>query len=69
MKDTDFLDEIKTTLVYSDEVSHSLFSGILGKSFQGIKDHYHTMVPGQSVGGEAYHIYENVEYRLNQSLL
>jgi hypothetical protein len=49
MKDTDFLDEIKTTLVYSDEISHSLFSGILGKSFQGIKDHYHTMVPRQSV--------------------
>ena len=49
MEDTHFLDEIKTTLSYSGEISHSLFSDMLGKSFQGITEHYHTIVSRQSV--------------------
>ena len=49
MKDTSFLDEIKTTLSFSGEISHSLFSTVVGKSFKGITEHYHTIVSRQAV--------------------
>jgi hypothetical protein len=48
MKGTNILDEIETTLSYSNEISYSLFSEIKSKCFHGLIEHYHTKVPRQA---------------------
>jgi len=49
MKDTNFLNEIETTLSCSGEISYSLFSEIMAKTYQGIREHHHTRIPRQAV--------------------
>ena len=49
MKDTNFLEEIKTILACSGEISYNLFCEIVNKTFQGLYEHHHTRISRQGV--------------------